>query len=62
MFRRLQSIFIWNAHHRVHHDQVRHYYGAGRTRNEQSLADRRQFDSDEPAVTHPSMGIHKLTQ
>ena len=62
MFRRLQSIFVWNAHHRVHHDQVRHYYGEGRTGGEPTSASRRQFDTDSGAVSHPSMGIHKLTQ
>jgi hypothetical protein len=62
MLRRLQSMFVWNAHHRVHHDQIRHYYGAGRIQHELTPDDRRQFDTNEGAVSHPSMGIHKLTQ
>jgi hypothetical protein len=44
MIRRLQSMFIWNAHHRVHNAQVQHYYSTMTPRNEARKDARREFD------------------
>jgi hypothetical protein len=46
MIRRLQSMFIWNAHHQVHNAQMHHYYNSLATRNSSRTEARRQFETD----------------
>ena len=46
MIRRLQSMFIWNAHHQVHNAQVQNYYQPSTARNTKRAEARRAFEND----------------
>lgn len=45
MFRRLQSMFVWNAHHRIHNAHVESFYASPTARTIKRQEARRTFDN-----------------